>query len=130
MSLPGVSLFDSNGNAITSTGGGLTVSGTVTANVAVGTGVQAPQATTNVAVPANTANVTVRTGAGRLFSVTVTAVGSVTGMTFTDNGVVIAALTVAQVAAIGTVQINVPFTTNLVVVGGTTNASISVAIGF
>jgi hypothetical protein len=124
--MPGVMLFDSTGTGIVATGGSLPVTATVTP----GTGVQAPQATTNVAVPANAANVTVRTGAGRLFSVTVTTVGSVTGMTFTDNGVVIAALTVAQVAAIGTTQINVPFTTNLVVVGGATNASISVAEGF
>jgi hypothetical protein len=124
MAIPGVSLFDANGNAITSTGGNLNVT------ASIGTGVQAPQATTNVAVPSNASNVTVRTGAGRLFSVTVTTVGSVTGMTFTDNGVVIAALTAAQVAVVGTVQINVPFTTNLVVVGGATNASISVAIGF
>lgn len=128
MPVPGVSLFDGNGNAVTSTGGALSIAGAV--SVTPGTGVQAPQATTNVAVPANASNVTVRTGAGRLFSVTVTAVGSITGMTFTDNGVVIAALTIAQVAAIGTVQINVPFTTNLVVVGGATNAAISAAIGF
>jgi len=124
--MPGVMLFDANGVAIVSTGGALPVSATVVP----GTGVQAPQATTNVAVPANAANVTVHTGAGRLFSVTVTSVGSITGMTFTDNGVVIAALTAAQAAAIGTVQINVPFTTNLVVVGGATNAALSVAIGF
>lgn len=124
MAAPGVSLVGSDGQAITATGGVLPV--TVTA----GAGVQATQATTNVAVPANAANVTVRTGAGRLFSVTVTTVGSITGMTFTDNGVVIAALTAAQAAAIGTVQINVPFTTNLVVVGGATNAALSVAIGF
>jgi len=122
--MPGVMLYDSNGVGIVSTGGALPVTATV------GTGVQAPQATINVAVPANASNVTVRTGSGRLFSVTVTTVGSVTGMTFTDNGVVIAALTAAQVAVVGTVQINVPFTTNLVVVGGATNASISVAIGF
>src|SRR5476649_846090 len=96
--MPGVMLFDSNGNAIVATGGSLPV----TAVVTPGTGVQAPSATTNVAVPANAANVTVRTGAGRLFSVTVTTVGSITGMTFTDNGVVIAALTAAQAAAIGT----------------------------
>jgi hypothetical protein len=121
--MPGVQLYDSLGNQI-SAASPLTVTATV------GTGVQAPQATTNVAVPANAANVTVRTGAGRLFSVTVTTVGSVTGMTFTDNGVVIAALTAAQAAAVGTYQINVPFTTNLVVVGGATNASVSVAIGF
>ena len=126
MATPGVSLVGSDGQAITATGGVLPVSATVVP----GTGVQATQATTNVAVPANAANVTVRTGAGRLFSVTVTVVGSVTGMTFTDNGVVIAALTAAQAAAIGTVQINVPFTTNLVVVGGATNAALSVAIGF
>ena len=124
MAIPGVSLFDANGNAITSTGGNLNVT------ASIGTGVQAPQATTNVAVPSNASNVTVRTGAGRLFAITVTTVGSVTGMTFTDGGVVIAALTAAQVAVVGTVQINVPFTTNLVVVGGATNASISVAIGF
>ena len=124
MATPGVSLVGSDGQAITATGGVLPM--TVTA----GAGVQATQSTTNVAVPANAANVTVRTGAGRLFSVTVTVVGSVTGMTFTDNGVVIAALTAAQAAAIGTVQINVPFTTNLVVVGGATNAALSVAIGF
>lgn len=130
MAVPGVSLFDGTGLAINSVGGALSIAGTVTANVTVGTGVQAPQATTNVAVPANAANVTVRTGAGRLFSVTVTTVGSITGMTFTDNGVVIAALTTAQVAAIGTVQINVPFTTSLIVVGGATNASISASIGF
>lgn len=122
--MPGVMLYDSNGVGIVSTGGALPVTATV------GTGVQAPQATINVAVPANASNVTVRTGSGRLFSVTVTTVGSVTGMTFTDGGVVIAALTAAQVAVVGTVQINVPFTTNLVVVGGATNASISVAIGF
>jgi hypothetical protein len=121
--MPGVQLYDSLGNQI-SAASPLTVTATV------GTGVQAPQATTNVAVPANAANVTVRTGAGRLFAVTVTTVGSVTGMTFTDNGVVIAALTAAQAAAVGTYQINVPFTTNLVVVGGATNASVSVAIGF
>ena len=124
--MPGVSLFDSTGTGITSTGGAINTSTTIVP----GTGVQATQATTNVAVPANTANVTVHTGAGRLFSVTVTSVGSITGMTFTDNGVVIAALTAAQAAAIGTVQINVPFTTNLVVVGGATNAALSVAIGF
>jgi hypothetical protein len=124
MALPGVSLFDSNGNTISASGGALSVTATV------GTGVQAPQATTNVAVAASASNTTVRTGAGRLFAVTVTTVGSATGMTFTDNGVVIAALTTAQVAAIGTVQINVPFTTNLVVVGNALNASISVAIGF
>jgi hypothetical protein len=126
MAAPGVSLVGSDGQAITATGGVLPV----TATVVAGVGVQATQATTNVAVPANAGNVTVRTGAGRLFSVTVTSVGSVTGMTFTDNGVVIAALTAAQAAAIGTVQINVPFTTNLVVVGGATNAALSVAIGF
>jgi hypothetical protein len=51
-------------------------------------------------------------------------------MTFTDNGVTIAALTAAQAAAIGTYLINVPFVTNLVVVGGATNASVSVSIGF
>ena len=124
MAIPGVSLFDANGNAITSTGGNLNVT------ASIGTGVQAPQATTNVAVPSNASNVTVHTGPGRLFAITVTTVGSVTGMTFTDNGVVIAALTAAQVAVVGTVQINVPFVTNLVVVGGSTNASISVAIGF
>ena len=124
MATPGVTLIDQAGNALTFTGGSLPVT------ASVGTGVQAPQSTTNVAVPANTANVTVRTGAGRAFSVTVTSVGSITGMTFTDNGVVIAALTAAQAAAIGTVQINVPFTTNLVVVGGATNAALSVAIGF
>jgi hypothetical protein len=124
MATPGVTLIDQAGNALTFTGGSLPVT------ASVGTGVQAPQSTTNVATPANAANVTIRTGAGRLFSVTVTTVGSITGMTFTDNGVVIAALTVAQVAAIGTVQINVPFTTNLVVVGGATNASISSSIGF
>ena len=124
MAIPGVSLFDANGNAITSTGGNLNVT------ASIGTGVQAPQATTNVAVPSNASNVTVHTGPGRLFAITVTTVGSVTGMTFTDNGVVIAALTAAQVAVVGTVQINVPFVTNLVVVGGATNASISVAIGF
>jgi hypothetical protein len=124
MATPGVTLIDQAGNALTFTGGSLPVT------ASVGTGVQAPQSTTNVAVPANAANVTVRTGAGRLFSVTVTIVGSITGMTFTDNGVVIAALTAAQAAAIGTVQINVPFTTNLVVVGGATNAALSVAIGF
>jgi hypothetical protein len=124
VAIPGVSIFDSNGNTVTSTGGNLNVT------ASIGTGVQAPQATTNVAVPANASNVTVHTGPGRLFSVTVTTVGSVTGMTFTDNGVVIAAITAAQAAAIGTVQINVPFTTNLVVVGGATNASLSVAIGF
>jgi len=117
-------LFDSNGNAIVSTGGALPVTATI------GTGVQAPQATTNVAVAANAGNVTVRTGAGRLFSVTVTTVGSVTGMTFTDNGVTIASLSIAQAAALGTYLINVPFTTNLVVVGGATNASLSVSIGF
>ena len=122
--MPGVMLFDSNGNAIVSTGGALPVTATI------GTGVQAPQATTNVAVAANAGNVTVRTGAGRLFSVTVTTVGSVTGMTFTDNGVTIASLSIAQAAALGTYLINVPFTTNLVVVGGATNASLSVSIGF
>ena len=124
MATPGVTLIDQAGNALTFTGGSLPVT------ASVGTGVQAPQATTNVAVPASASNTTVRTGAGRLFSVTVTSVGSITGMTFTDNGVVIAALTAAQAAAIGTVQINVPFTTNLVVVGGATNAALSVAIGF
>ena len=124
MPIPGVSIFDSTGNTVTASGGALSVTATV------GTGVQAPQSTTNVAVPANASNVTVRTGAGRLFSVTVTTVGSVTGMTFTDNGVVIAALTATQAATIGTYPINVPFTTNLVVVGGGTNAAVSVSIGF
>jgi hypothetical protein len=109
MPAPGVTIFDSNGNTISASGGALSVTATV------GTGVQAPQATTNVAVAASASNTTV---------------GSATGMTFTDSGVVIAALTTAQVAAIGTVQINVPFTTNLVVVGNALNASISVAIGF
>ena len=124
--MPGVMLFDSTGAGITSTGGAINTSTTIVP----GTGVQAPQATTNVATPSNAANVTIRTGAGRLFSVTVTTVGTATGMTFQDNGVTIAALTTAQVAAIGTVQINVPFTTNLVVVGNALNASISSAIGF
>ena len=124
MPIPGVSIFDSNGNTVTASGGALSVTATV------GTGVQAPQSTTNVAVPANASNVTVRTGAGRLFSVTVTTVGTATGMTFTDNGVVIAALTSAQVAAVGTYPMNVPFTTNLVVVGNSLNAAVSVSIGF
>lgn len=121
MAVPGVSLFGADGVGIGVNGAIATIPGT---------GVQAPQATTNVAVPANASNVTVRTGVGRLFSVTVTTVGSITGMTFTDNGVVIAALSAAQAAAIGTYLINVPFTTNCVVVGGATNAAVSVAIGF
>jgi hypothetical protein len=124
VAIPGVSIFDSNGNTVTSTGGNLNVT------ASIGTGVQAPQATTNVAVPESGSNTTVHTGPGRLFSVTVTTVGTATSMTFTDNGVVIAALTAAQVAALGTYQINVPFTTNLVVAGNALNASISVAVGF
>ncbi len=124
MAIPGVSLFDANGNAITSTGGNLNVT------ASIGTGVQAPQATTNVAVPSNASNVTVHTGPGRLFAITVTTAGSVTPLVLTDNGVTIANLTIAQNAALGTYPINVPFTTNLVVVGGSTNASVSVAIGF
>jgi hypothetical protein len=124
MPIPGVSLFDSNGNIITATNGAMSVTQTALSGTAV------TQSTTNVATPANAANVTIRTGAGRLFSVTVTTAGSATGMTFTDNGVTIAGLTAAQAAAVGTYQINVPFTTNLVVVGGATNASISSSIGF
>ena len=43
MPAPGVTIFDSNGNTISASGGALSVTATV------GTGVQAPQATTNVA---------------------------------------------------------------------------------
>ena len=124
MPIPGVTLFDSNGNTITATNGALAVTQTTLTGTAV------TQSTTNVATPANASNVTIRTGAGRLFAVTVTTAGSVTGMTFTDNGVTIFALSAAQAAAIGTYPTNVPFTTNLVVVGGATNASISSSIGF
>ena len=123
MAVPGVSIFDGNGVALTS-------ANPLVVTATAGTGVAAPQATVNVAVPASGSNTTVRTGAGRLFSVTVTTVGSVTGMTFTDNGVTIAALTAAQAAAVGTYQINVPFATNLVVVGGATNAALSASIGY
>ena len=53
-------------------------------------------------------------------------------MTFTDGtgGTVIFALTAAQAAAIGTYVANVPFSTSLIVVGGATNASVTVAVGF
>lgn len=56
MPIPGVSLFGADGVGIGVNGAIATIPGT---------GVQAPQATTNVAVPANAANVTVRTGADR-----------------------------------------------------------------
>jgi hypothetical protein len=123
MATPGVTLIDQAGNALTFSGGNLPI-------VNAGTGVQVAQATTNIATPQNGSNVTLRTGAGRLFTVTVTTVGSVTPLVFTDNGVTIFTLSIAQNAAIGTYPANIPFTTNLVVVGGATNAAISSAIGF
>jgi hypothetical protein len=123
MAIPGVSLFDSNGNVLTSTAGALNVSATIVP----GTGVTATQATSNVAVPSNASNVTVKATPGRLFSVTVTTVGTV-GMQFSDNGVVVFALTAAQAAALGTYQANVQFNTAIVAVGAATNPSVTAAI--
>jgi hypothetical protein len=127
MAIPGVSIFDSNGNLITSVAGSLQVVVTGT----TGSGVTATQSTTNTAVPSNAANVTVKASAGRLFSVTVTTVGTV-GLTITDGtgGTVIFVLTAAQAAALGTYNAptgGIPFNTSLVVVGAATNPSVTIS---
>ncbi len=129
MAVPGVQIVDSAGNSVSVPGGAVPVSGTVT-TIPGGSGANVQQANTNTVIAAGTvANTTLRTGAGRLFAVTVTTVGT-TAMSFTDNAVVIFTLSAAQVAALGTYQTNIPFFTNLVAVGAATNPGVTVSFGF
>ncbi len=124
MAVPGVQIVDSAGNSLSLAGNALTVT------VAAGSGTAATQSTTNATIAAGVvSNTTLRTGAGRLFAVTVTTVGT-TAMSFTDNAVVIFTLSAAQVAALGTYQTNIPFFTNLVAVGAATNPGVTVSFGF
>jgi hypothetical protein len=120
MSAPGVQLVDSAGNSLSLAGNVLTVT------VAAGSGTAATQSTTNTVIAAGTAsNTTIKTGAGRLFGVTVTAVGTVAPMVFTDGGVTIFALAIA--APVGFYPANIPFVTNLVAVGLATNPAVTVS---
>jgi hypothetical protein len=112
---------------MTFTGGTFPVSGTVTA--VSGTGTSATQSTTNSTIAASTSsNTTVKASAGRLFSVTVTTLGT-NAMQFTDGGTTVI-FGLAASAAVGTYNAatgGVPFSTSLVALGNAANPAVTVS---
>lgn len=129
MAIPGVSLFDGNGNALTSVSGGLNIgniSGTVT--TAIPTGVNATQPTTNTPVPAIAGNTTVKGTPGRLFGVTVTTTGA-TPLVITDGPAGTQIFGLAANPALGYYPIagGVPFNTSLIVVGSVTDPVVTLS---
>ncbi len=126
--LPGVTLYDSNGNQIAASGGALTIAGTVTA--VSGTGTNATQATNTTAIAASVAgNTVIKASAGRLFTVQVTTVGT-NAMSFYDNATTASGTIIGQLVAsapVGTYTFNTPAVNGITAGGNAANPAVTVS---